>query len=199
MMNMNILRESIKTRREQLSPMECMSWSENIAARCLTLPAFATSEHIAIYIAHRQEVDPTLILAAAWKMEKKVYLPVLAEDAKHLYFVAYTPDTVLQQNRYGIYEPHYNPEERIGADHLDLVITPLVAFDKACHRVGMGAGFYDRSFYFLNQDPRPNKPIMIGLAYDFQEENDLTHQPWDVNLNFIVTQSAVYSLDREIE
>jgi 5-formyltetrahydrofolate cyclo-ligase len=198
-MNINALRESMKARREQTAPEECLRWSSEIAARCLALEAYQASQSIALYIPHRQEVDTTLIVAAAWKDNKQVYLPVLAENMQHLYFVAYTPDTVLEKNRFGIFEPRYLPADRINCDRLELVIAPLVAFDTDCHRIGMGAGFYDRSFYFLNQNPRPAKPILIGLAYDFQQEETFTRQPWDVNLNYIVTESQVYSLDVSVE
>lgn len=198
-MNINALRESIKARREQLTPEQVIASSELITDRCLNLPAFQESQHIAIYISHRQEVDTTALIAASWNAHKKVYLPVLAEDLHHLYFVEYTPDTVLEKNRYGIFEPHYQPSDRINCDELELVITPLVAFDSACHRIGMGAGFYDRSFYFLNQDPRPTKPTLIGLAYDFQKQETLARQPWDVNLNTIVTESQIYSLNAQVE
>lgn len=193
-MNINALRESMKAQREQIAPQDAIAWSELITNHCLSLPAFQDSHHIAVYISHRQEVDTTALIAAAWNAHKRVYLPVLAEDMHHLYFVEYTPDSVLEKNRYGIFEPHYQPSDRINCDELELVITPLVAFDSACHRIGMGAGFYDRSFYFLNQDPRPAKPIMIGLAYEFQRDETLARQPWDVNLNYIVTESQVYSL-----
>lgn len=193
-MNINVLRESLKAQREHLAPQDAIACSERITERCMRLQAFQDSQHIALYISHRQEVDTTALIAAAWQANKRVYLPVLAEDMQHLYFVAYTPDTVLEKNCYGIFEPHYQPADRIHCNELELVITPLVAFDSACHRIGMGAGFYDRSFYFLNQDPRPAKPILIGLAYEFQRHEKLARQPWDVNLNTIVTESQVYIL-----
>lgn len=198
-MDINRLRESIKIRREKLPVSDCIAWSTAISAQCLTLEAFQQSHHIAVYIAHRQEVDTTPLIAQAWKDNKHVYAPVLAEDMHHLYFVEYTADTVLQKNRYGIFEPDDIPEKRINPDHLDVVITPLVAFDSSCHRIGMGAGFYDRSFYFLNQTPRPTKPTLIGLAYDFQREEYLERQPWDVNLNMIVTEAQVYLLDGQVK
>lgn len=198
-MNTSRLRKAMIAQRQQLSADEIMTCSTAILERCLSLPVFHASQHIGLYIAYNKEVDTTGIIAAAWRADKKVYLPVLGDDQHHLYFVEYTPDTVLETNRYGIFEPQYQAAEHVSCEGLDLVFTPLVAFDRNCHRIGMGAGCYDRSFSFLNEEPRPQRPALIGLAYEFQCMTYLEKQPWDVNLNAIVTESRIYSLDAEIK
>jgi 5-formyltetrahydrofolate cyclo-ligase len=75
---------------------------------------------------------------------------------------------------------------------LDLVLTPLVAFDAQGHRLGMGGGFYDRSFAYLLRHSRWLRPRLIGLAYDFQRQTRLPHQPWDVPLHAIATDHRLY-------
>jgi len=73
------------------------------------------------------------------------------------------------------------------------VLTPLVAFDSFGNRLGMGGGFYDRSFVF-RRDPvrRHHRPYLLGLGYEFQKVAALPRQPWDVPLDAAVTETALW-------
>jgi 5-formyltetrahydrofolate cyclo-ligase len=134
------------------------------------------------------EVSPHLIVEAAQKLGKRCYLPVLALDKPdHLWFMPFHKDTVFIKNRFGIPEPKIEADRLFPPQDLDLVITPLVAFDAQCHRIGMGAGFYDRTFAFLQATPRPAKPLLCGLAYGFQQVDDTRPQAWDIALNYVIT------------
>jgi 5-formyltetrahydrofolate cyclo-ligase len=82
-------------------------------------------------------------------------------------FSIYEPDDVLKKNRFGILEPEINFKKIIPAWALDIVFTPLIAFDSEGNRLGMGGGFYDRTFSFLHNSKRSH-PHLIGLAYEFQ-------------------------------
>jgi 5-formyltetrahydrofolate cyclo-ligase len=75
---------------------------------------------------------------------------------------------------------------------LDLVLAPLVAFDAHGNRLGMGGGFYDRSFAYLLRHTRWLRPRLIGLAYDFQRQSRLPSQAWDVPLQAIATDQHLY-------
>lgn len=126
-------------------------------------------------------------------MGKRVYLPVLVPHGENrLWFARYTPDTHLVPNRFGIPEPARAPHRRIAPLALDAVFTPLVAFDPTGHRLGMGGGFYDRSFAYLLRHRRWLRPRLIGLAYDFQCVDRLPAEPWDVPLHAIVTDRSLY-------
>ena len=72
-------------------------------------------------------------------------------------------------------------------DDIDLVLVPLLGFDRRGNRLGAGAGYYDRSFAFLKEKPRPAQPLLVGIGYHFQELPQLTPQPWDVALDFVAT------------
>jgi len=76
-------------------------------------------------------------------------------------------------------------------DQLDVVLVPLVAFDLTCNRIGMGGGFYDRSFEFRKNTPAP--PTLVGVAHAFQQVKDVLAQPWDVPLDFVATDNGVLS------
>lgn len=108
-------------------------------------------------------------------------------------FAAYQAHTQLKLNRYGIAEP--DNLDFLPAAALDLVIVPLLGFDKHGQRLGSGAGHYDRTFAFLNNLVKPSKPVLIGLAYELQAVTTLPAASWDVRLDHIITENAVYSYD----
>ena len=74
---------------------------------------------------------------------------------------------------------------------LDLVLMPLVGFDSTGSRLGMGGGFYDRSFAFLRRRQKWRKPNLIGAAFDCQKVEQIDGQSWDVPLSGVMTESGV--------
>ena len=95
-------------------------------------------------------------------------------------------------NRYNILEPELKNAELIAAENLDLVLVPLVAFDLSGNRLGMGAGFYDTTFSFLNNIKRPSKPYLLGLAYEWQKLATLEKENWDITLDAVITDQTFY-------
>ncbi len=77
---------------------------------------------------------------------------------------------------------------------MDLVLIPLVGFDADGNRLGMGAGFYDRTFAFLQQNKRPTKPYLLGIAYEIQKIDQIIAETWDVRLDGIVTEKNFYEI-----
>ncbi len=112
---------------------------------------------------------------------------------KNMKFAVYTPEQRLVPNDYGIEEPA--PEDRlyVAAEQLELVLTPLVAFDHSLNRIGMGAGYYDRCFSFLRHRKNRIRPRLIGLAYDFQRVATIETREWDVSLCGVATESTFYT------
>ena len=151
-------------------------------------PLFHTSQHIACYIAGVDEFDCTLIIEAIWAAGKNCYLPVLTPE-KQLEFFSYQRNDKLSPNRYGIPEPH--DTQFIATAKLDVILAPLVAFDRKGHRLGMGGGYYDRTLAFLlNQSLA--QPKFIGLSYACQEVPALTPDAWDVALQGVITEEDIY-------
>ena len=117
-----------------------------------------------------------------WQQGKNVYLPVLHPFCKrHLLFLHYLPDTPMKQNKYGIFEPHLNVQNVLPLEQLDVIFTPLVAFDKQGNRLGMGGGFYDRTLQHWQQQ----RFIPIGLAHQCQQVDALPVESWDMPLERI--------------
>lgn len=89
----------------------------------------------------------------------------------------------MYRNKYKILEPYFQSKDIIPIHDLDVVIVPLVAFDKTGSRLGMGGGFYD---CFLT-NWKINNFIPIGFSYDFQLVDNIPKQYWDVSLPIVLT------------
>ncbi len=187
-----LIRAEVRAKRQRLPETERKAASTKACTRLLNHPLFQKNQHIAAYLAHDGELNPQAICDAAWQQGKQCYLPVLHPDKENqLLFVAYASDTPLVKNKYGIPEPEYHPDNIIPPWELDLVLTPLVAFDPAGNRLGMGAGYYDRSFAFLF-NPSIVQPLLVGFAYEFQKQAALTVADWDVPICGVFTENNYY-------
>lgn len=188
------LRQRLRSLRRNQSLAEQQHAAWRVARRLTEWPVFAAANRIAGYWACDGELDPMLLLERAWAAGQQVYLPVLAgASPQSLQFAAYRADTPLRRNRFNIPEPDTSPTEWLEPAALDLVLTPLVAFDSSGNRLGMGGGFYDRSFAFLrDSSDHGRRPYLLGLGYELQRIAALPRQPWDVPLDAAVTEAALY-------
>lgn len=163
--------------------------ARRILAREMT---FFRARKVAFYMAVAGEMDPGPIMEASLAMKKTCYLPVIAKGllpgkGTSLVFQRYDPrKDALAVNRYGILEPAFDPHALIQTRMLDLVLTPLVAFDRQGNRLGMGQGFYDRTFAGIRQ--QWHRPVLLGLAYALQEVDELSPNSWDVPLDGVLTE-----------
>ncbi len=185
-------RKQLRRQRCALNPAEHLQRSNRLCQRLIQHRLFRNSQRIAAYLSADGEVDARPLIEQAWSTDKQVYLPVLRPFGDNrLWFARYEPDTRLVANRYGIAEPEMDHAHRIEAFALDLVLTPLVGFDVQGNRLGMGGGFYDRSFAHLLRRRHWLKPRLVGLAFDFQQVARLPAQPWDVPLTAIATEDRI--------
>jgi len=189
-LNRSQQRQQLRSLRRALPAHEYRQRAEALCRQLFRHPLFNNSRRIAVYLPVEGEVDTHSIITRAWVMGKRVYLPVLVPHRQNqLWFAPYQPDTPLVRNRFGIPEPEIVHRQRVAAYALDLVLTPLVGFDNQGNRLGMGGGFYDRTFAFLQQRQLWHKPCLVGIAYDFQQLPRLPVKPWDVPLTAVVTDS----------
>lgn len=187
------VRSTILAKRRSLTYDEIHHASQEACERLISTSLWEESEHIAFYIAHDGEIDPTPLLDLAISQNKMCYLPALAtNDLKHLVMVRYELEDILIKNRYGIPEPLQHEHKIIAPENLELVLVPLVAFDTTGTRLGMGVGYYDRTFGFLNEPNQTRHPQLVGFAYDFQQQDHLERDAWDVRLDWIVTDEEIY-------
>lgn len=179
------LRKLIRQRRQQLSPEQQQQAANNLVSQALALPALSSSQHIALYLANDSELDTFPLIQTLWQQGKQLYLPVLHPFAAgYLLFVRYDQDTLLYPNRFGIPEPLAQCHRLLPVNQLDIILTPLVAFDLKGNRLGMGGGFYDRT---LSQLPAKSRSQVIGLAHSCQQVDAVPTDSWDVPLQRIIT------------
>ncbi len=152
------------------------------------LDEYRRSRHIAVYWAVDGEIGLGPVIEDAARENKYIYLPVL--DRESLRFAPYDKDQPMRNNRFKMLEPDVPDEAMLKPDGLDLVLAPLTVFDPACNRVGMGGGYYDRSFAFRQN--AQTTPVLIGVAHEFQRVDRLQPESWDVRLDAVVTDQHVY-------
>lgn len=110
-------------------------------------------------------------------------------------FVRVWPGSRLVYNRWGIPEPRPTLNHSISPRRLDLVLMPLVGFDEAGHRIGMGKGFYDRTFAFRRS--KGHRPALVGLGHECQQVAEgITPSGWDVALDALATPRRYQALSR---
>lgn len=97
----------------------------------------------------------------------------------------------LVAGEWGLTEPR-SDTPTVPPTAIEVVLTPLVGFDRDRNRIGRGRGYYDRHFAFLNDDPRPDQPRLIGIAHDLQLVEALPVHAQDVRLDAVVTPSALH-------
>ena len=116
------------------------------------------------------------------KFEKSNYLISLPKIGKNseMNFFQWSFKEPLNINKYGIPEPISN-----NIKYTDILLVPLVAYDKNFNRIGYGGGFYDR---YINRIKKSKKIITIGLAYSFQRVKKIPFDKYDIKLDFIITE-----------
>lgn len=192
----NQLRKHLRETRKLLTAQEQNAAAHRLVRRLFTSPFLRSSRRIACYLPNDGEIDPTPLIERLWAMKRQCFLPVLSRLSRdRLWFAPMLPDTPLVLNRFGIPEPAVTARDLLRAQELDLILMPLVGFDVSGNRLGMGGGFYDRSLEFLHHRGAWHKPRLVGLAHECQRLEALTPEPWDIPLQGVVTDRAIYLAD----
>ena len=131
------------------------------------------------YYPYNYEIDIMEILKNFEKKKYQISLPKIKKNSEMDFFHWSIKDP-LSINQYGIPEPISNKVK-----YPDILLVPLVAYDKNLNRIGYGGGFYDR---YIKKIVNIKKIITIGLAYSFQKVNKIPVDKFDISLDFIVTE-----------
>lgn len=182
------LRKAIQAKRQALTPQEQIKAAQDVLLRFQTLNVIKSAHSIALYLSFDGELETQPLIEHCWGKNKDVYLPVIHPVCKgHLLFLRHRPGACLVQNQFGILEPKWDVRHVLPPLKLDVICTPLVAFDARGQRLGMGGGYYDRTLApLVLKDPKVH---FLGLAHDCQQVNLLPAQAWDVPLPEILTPS----------
>lgn len=178
------LRSALRQRRNSLSPSQQLTAAQSLTQTVRGLPAWTAAERIAVYLAADGEIGTQSVEELARAENKAVYLPVIGEDSR-LSFARWEADAPLLPNRFKIPEPPVGAA-RCSVAELDIVFLPLVAWDLQGGRLGMGGGFFDRTLSGVDG------PLLVGLAHDCQRVEAVPRDAWDIDLDFIATDIALY-------
>lgn len=192
--NLTDLRRSMRAKRRALPAREQRSHSLGMASLLAKSPLFLRSRRIAAYLSVDGEMNPSPLITMAQAMGKRCFLPVLRSHPQQtMWFCEYRKGDPLWINRFGIAEPSVRRRPPVPPWGLDLILMPLVAFDASGNRLGMGGGYYDRTLAYLHRRETWHSPCLIGLAHEMQKVDHLQVQAWDIPLQAVVTESALYT------
>ena len=183
------LRQHYRKLRTDLDAVRLEQAAQNLAERVVALTEYQQADRIAAYCAVNGEIGLNPLIDHALALGKEIYLPNLDQQA--LRFSPYFHGQKMRINKFRLPEPDVSDSEMLSPDELDLVLAPLVVFDSNRNRIGMGGGFYDRSFAF-RKNSEQSKPVLIGVAHEMQNVDRKDPDEWDVRLDMIVTEQAIY-------
>ena len=181
------MRNAARAARAALSSHERENASEKIADTVIRSSWFRRSKFIACYLPMQEEVDTWPLIDRAWRMKKRIFAPIIKKNLT-MEFCELTAESKLVFNQHGIPEPQDG--EIIAPRALDLVITPVVAFDTDGNRIGMGSGYFDRTFSFLGNRQYLFHPKLIGLAFSCQRVEKIAPNPWDIRVFRVIDESV---------
>ena len=173
------LRQFIRQQRAALTLQQQKFAKQKIAQIAVDFLTPLNIKNIAVYLSFDGEISTNQLIETLWRQGYHLYLPVLHPFSEgNLLFLAYTPTTKLIKNKFNILEPKLDVRQVLPAEQLDIIFTPLVAFDLKKNRLGMGGGFYDRTL-----ENWQNKPFLpIGLAHRCQQVEHIPTEDWDMPL-----------------
>ena len=199
------LRKQFLAERKALSAEDVERWSLAIGESffkdvCRAAPILfgkmtSLYFHTFLPIVRQNEVDTWPIIHRIWREFPEIIIAISVTDpvSQTLTHYELTPETVLAENRWGILEPLSSEQPRsdvsaVSSKQLDVVLVPLLAFDRHGHRVGYGGGYYDR---FL-AECRPDC-LKIGLSLFEPVELIKDIEETDVPLDACITPEQVFT------
>jgi 5-formyltetrahydrofolate cyclo-ligase len=182
------LRRAALARRDALPVAERQQAAATIAARAFPV-AITTGTIVAGFMPMKSEINPLPLMRKLAAAGARLALPVVAGRGKPLIMRAWDFGEPLASGVWGIREPQAAAPEVAP----DIVIVPLLAFDRAGHRIGYGAGYYDLT---IAASRARQAVVAVGLAFAAQEIAEVTASPHDAPLDLVLTEREVIDLRR---
>ena len=175
-------RKRINKERRKLGRLQCYIASKRLASNSKFIQRIKHCSKILSYLPVQGEISPYFIYQDS---NAKVYLPKISDFVNNQ-MQYYSSELPRKLNRFRISEP-LPMEQPTPMNAFDIVLMPLVGFDRNGHRLGMGGGFYDRALEFTQSVNQFNRPLLIGVAHHFQECETITRHSWDIPLDIVLT------------
>lgn len=180
------LRTQFGKLRNALSPQEAKAFSQQMTNALKTLSDVQHAHVIASFVSFKSEIDTTAFNQWVIDANKVLLLPKVDHSKNEIRFLQVTSLESLKQGAYGILEPDEILCKPYDPKHIEVVITPGLAFDALGYRLGYGGGYYDRLFHSNSV-----KALRIGVGYDLQFTETLPHETFDLPVHFFVSESQV--------
>ena len=178
-------RKAVLDRRRSMTGAALAEKSRLICARLLRLPELQKAGLILSYMPTYDEADVGELNRRLVEAGKRLCFPVTFGGG---IMSAYEPDGVdaFAEKRYGISEPVIERSKPVSPSQIDAIILPCVAFDEKLHRLGHGAGYYDR---FL---PLCKRAVKIAAAFALQQLDEVICDRHDISMDLVVTEEKIY-------
>lgn len=178
-----MLRRRMKAARAALTFEEIELAGTALLLQVLSLPEIHGQRTIGSYVSSGSEI-PTIALNTELKRRgHNVVLPVCSISEKgRMEFYGFAPRSSFVVNHFHILEPPADPRFHTPPERIEILLLPLTAFDARGSRLGMGGGYYDRMLKRVSPGCR-----LIGLAYDFQQAEEIPTENWDMPLHEVIT------------
>lgn len=184
------LRAELRARRKALGASDRIAAANGVAAQLEQLADFLVDQRVAGYWAIDGELPLHVVVANLTRRGQHYCLPRIT-GPRQLSFVEWRSGVELEANRYGIPEPVCTTSDLLTANELDIVLLPLLGFDRQGHRIGYGGGYYDATFACLRERDEAARPLLIGIGYAAQEVDAIEAAAWDVHLDYVATENEL--------
>ena len=186
-------RKTLRALRRAIPRDRRLAAERAIVRHLKQLHVFRPGAKVAVYLAMPGEVSLTRGCGPAARAGALLYAPrIVSRRRLAMNFLPLGPRRRTATNFYGIAEPTGGPDRRLTPLQFDTIVVPLLGFDRRGVRLGMGAGYYDRALRRRLDPARAfRRPRLIGVAYACQELPSIASAPWDVPLDYVVTESEI--------
>jgi 5-formyltetrahydrofolate cyclo-ligase len=184
------LRAELRARRKALGASDRIAAANGVAGTLDQLADYLVDTRIAGYWAIDGELPLHIVVANLSRRGQHYCLPRIT-GARQLSFVEWRSGADLEANRYGIPEPVCTESDLIAPADIDIVLLPLLGFDRQGSRIGYGGGYYDSSFAFLRDREEATRPLLVGIGYAAQEVEAIEVAEWDVRLDYVATENEL--------
>lgn len=194
-MDRRFIRRAMRTQRRVLSASQRTQYAFDLLRNLRTQVWYLRAQCIAAYLSSDGEINLAPVMLDARNRNKVTTLPRVGEQRGKMQFIPWQPGAPLVENRYAILEPPAGKVRPLFAH--SIILMPLVAFDAQGNRIGMGGGYYDR---LLNSAAlKGQRPLLVGVGYDFQELESIEPESWDVPLDAVVTNREVIGISGRLQ
>ncbi len=186
------LRQKMLALRLNQIPLTKKRKSLLVSKNLFSLSCYSESRNIMVYFDFKGEINTGLIIQEALKEGKKVLFPdIIPKTRKLNVFELRNFKKGFKKGYFGIPEPVQMSKRVFPYSKIDIVLVPGIAFDYKGFRIGFGGGYYDRFLRLL-----PKRAIKVGLAYDWQLVQRVSHEKHDICLDLLVTNEQIVIINK---